>query len=237
MKLIKKIIIVILLLAIAVTVGVSIYGYNYYKEITAKVPLKSKITEIQNDYTYVKKEELPEQFLKAVVAVEDRRFYNHGPVDMIGILRAIFANIKSGDLREGGSTITQQVAKNLYFLNEDNVVKRKVAEVFTSIQLENDYEKEEILEIYVNTIHYGNGYYGIKEACNGYLRKEPKDMTLAEATMLAGVPNAPSVYAPTENKELCKQRQNQVIEAMATEQYISEEEAKSIDQSFIDNIE
>ena len=200
MKLIKKIIIIILLLAIAVTVGVSIYGYNYYKEITAKVPLKSKITEIQNDYTYVKKEELPEQFLKAVVAVEDRRFYNHGPVDMIGILRAIFSNIRSRDLREGGSTITQQVAKNLYFINEDNVVKRKVAEVFTSIQLENDYEKDEILEIYVNTIDYGNGYYGIKEACNGYLRKEPKDMTLAEATMLAGVPNAPSVYAPTENK-------------------------------------
>lgn len=237
MKLIKKLIIIIILLIIAVTVGVSIYGYNYYKEITDKVPLKSKIMEVQNDYTYVKKEELPEQFLKAVVAVEDRRFYNHGPVDMIGILRAIFSNIRSRDLREGGSTITQQVAKNLYFINEDNVVKRKVAEVFTSIQLENDYEKDEILEIYVNTIDYGNGYYGIKEACNGYLRKEPKDMTLAEATMLAGVPNAPSVYAPTENKELCKQRQNKVIEAMTTEQYISEEEAKSIDQSFIDYIE
>ena len=198
---------------------------------------QSRITEIRNDYTFVKKEDMPRQYLDAVVAVEDRRFYNHGSVDPIGILRAIFSNIKSRDIKEGGSTITQQVAKNIYYIEEKNVVKRKVAEVFTAMQLQKEYEKDDILEIYVNTIYFGNGYYGIKEACNGYLKKEPKDMNLAELSMLAGVPNAPSVYAPNVDKELCKQRQKQVLNAMISEGYISEEEAKNVDQSFIDNIE
>lgn len=237
MKLIRRIILWTIIIILIVASGITLYGYKYYKEVIDKVPLESKITEIRNDYTFVKKEELPKEFLNAVVAIEDRRFYNHGPVDFIGILRAIFSNIKNKDLREGGSTITQQVAKNLYYLEEENPIKRKVAEVFTAIQLENEYEKDDILEIYVNTIYYGNGYYSIKEASNGYLKKEPKDMNLAESTMLAGVPNAPSVYAPTENKELCKERQNQVISAMVTEKYITQEQADSIDQSFIDNIE
>lgn len=237
MKLIRKIILWTIIIIIIVASGITLYGYKYYKEVIDKVPLESKITEIRNDYTFVKKEELPKEFLNAVVAIEDRRFYNHGPVDFIGILRAIFSNIKNQDLREGGSTITQQVAKNLYYLEEENPIKRKMAEVFTAIQLENKYEKDDILEIYVNTIYYGNGYYSIKEASNGYLKKEPKDMNLAESTMLAGVPNAPSVYAPTENKQLCKERQNQVISAMVTEKYITQEQADSIDQSFIDSIE
>ena len=237
MKLIKKIILWFLIILIIGIVGISFYGYKYYKETIEEVPLQSRITEIRNDYTYVKKEDMPRKFLDAVIAIEDRRFYNHGPVDVIGILRAIFSNIKSRDLKEGGSTITQQVAKNIYYIEEKNVVKRKIAEVYTAIQLQNEYEKDDILEIYVNTIYYGNGYYGIKEACNGYLKKEPKDMNLTELSMLAGVPNAPSVYAPTVNKELCKQRQKQVLNAMVSEGYITEEEAESVDQSFIDNIE
>ena len=237
MKLIRKIILWFLIILIIVTVGITFYGYKYYKETIEKVPLQSRITEIRNDYTFVKKEDMPRQYLDAVVAIEDRRFYNHGSVDPIGILRAIFSNIKSRDIKEGGSTITQQVAKNIYYIEEKNVVKRKVAEVFTAMQLQKEYEKDDILEIYVNTIYFGNGYYGIKEACNGYLKKEPKDMNLAELSMLAGVPNAPSVYAPNVDKELCKQRQKQVLNAMISEGYISEEEAKNVDQSFIDNIE
>lgn len=237
MKLIRKIIFFILVIIIVAGAGITFYGYRFYKETIDKVPLESRITEVRNDYTFVKKEDLPKEFLNAVIAIEDRRFYNHGPVDFIGILRAIFSNIKNKDLREGGSTITQQVAKNLYYMEEKNPVKRKIAEVFTAIQLENEYEKEDILEIYVNTIYYGNGYYSIKEASNGYLKKEPKDMNLAESTMLAGVPNAPSVYAPTVNKQLCKERQNQVISAMVTENYITQEQADDIDQSFIDSIE
>ena len=237
MKLIRKIILWFLIIIIMVTVGITFYGYKYYKETIDKVPLQSRITEIRNDYTFVKKEDMPKKYLDAVIAIEDRRFYNHGSVDPIGILRAIFSNIKSRDIKEGGSTITQQVAKNIYYIEEKNAIKRKVAEVFTAMQLQKEYEKDDILEIYVNTIYFGNGYYGIKEACNGYLKKEPKDMNLAELSMLAGVPNAPSVYAPNVDKELCKQRQKQVLNAMATEGYISEEEAENVEQSFIDNIE
>ena len=96
-----------------------------------------------------------------IVSVEDRRFYKHGAVDYIGILRAIFFNIKNKTLQEGGSTITQQVAKNLYFEEEQSVIKRKVAEAFIAIDLEKQYSKKDILELYTNIIYFGDGYYGI----------------------------------------------------------------------------
>lgn len=237
MKLIRKILICILIILLLAIVGLGIYGYKFYKDTITKVPLITRIEEIRNDYTFVGKNDLPREYLDAIVAVEDRRFYNHGPIDIIGIGRAIFSNLKNKRLGEGGSTITQQVAKNIYFIEERNVVKRKLGEIFIAIDLEKNYEKDDILEIYANTIYFGDGYYGIKEACNGYLKKEPKDMNLAESTMLAGVPNAPSVYAPTANKELCKQRQKKVISSMVEEKCISKETADEIDQSFIDNIE
>lgn len=237
MKLIRKILICILIILLLAIVGLGIYGYKFYKDTITKVPLSTRIEEIRNDYTFVGKNDLPREYLDAIVAVEDRRFYNHGPIDIIGIGRAIFSNLKNKRLGEGGSTITQQVAKNIYFIEERNVVKRKLGEIFIAIDLEKNYEKDDILEIYANTIYFGDGYYGIKEACNGYLKKEPKDMNLAESTMLAGVPNAPSVYAPTANKELCKQRQRKVISSMVESKYISQETADGIDQSFIDNIE
>ncbi len=237
MKIIKKIILWIISSIIIISVAVGIYGYQYYAETMKKESIESKIQEIRQDYTYVKKEDLPQDYLNAIVAVEDRRFFYHGAIDPIGIARAILINIKNKSFQEGGSTITQQVAKNLYYIRETNVVKRKVAEMFTAIEIEKKYSKEEILEIYANTIYFGNGYYGIKEACNGYLKKEPKDMNLAESTMMAGIPNAPSVYAPTANKEYCKSRQRKVLASMVDAGYISKEVADSVDQSFIDKIE
>lgn len=237
MKIIKKLILWIISSIIIISVAVGIYGYQYYAETMKKESIESKIQEIRQDYTYVKKEDLPQDYLNAIVAVEDRRFFYHGAIDPIGIARAILISIKNKSFQEGGSTITQQVAKNLYYIRETNVVKRKVAEMFTAIEIEKKYSKEEILEIYANTIYFGNGYYGIKEACNGYLKKEPKDMNLAESTMMAGIPNAPSVYAPTANKEYCKSRQRKVLASMVDAGYISKEVADSVDQSFIDKIE
>ena len=237
MKIIKKLILWIISSIIIISVAVGIYGYQYYAETMKKESIESKIQEIRQDYTYVKKEDLPQDYLNAIVAVEDRRFFSHGAIDPIGIARAILINIKNKSFQEGGSTITQQVAKNLYYIRETNVVKLKVAEMFTAIEIEKKYSKEEILEIYANTIYFGNGYYGIKEACNGYLKKEPKDMNLAESTMMAGIPNAPSVYAPTANKEYCKSRQRKVLASMVDAGYISKEVADSVDQSFIDKIE
>ena len=131
-------------------------------------------------------------------------------------------------LGEGGSTITQQVAKNLYFITEDDFISRKIAEIFVAFDLENNYSKDDILEFYINTIYFGDGYYGIKEASNGYYKKDPKDLNLYESTLLAGVPNAPSVYAPTVNPDLAKSRQGKVIRSMIEYGYLTEEEANKL---------
>lgn len=236
MKIVKRIFIIIFVLIIITGVSIGMYGYTLYEEKLDQQPLADKISDIQNSYYYVKLEDVSQDYLNAVISVEDNRFKEHGAVDIIGIGRALYTNIINKDLMEGGSTITQQVAKNLYFLEENTVFRRKIAEMFMAIELENKYSKDDILEIYINTIYFGNGYYGIKQACEGYLNKESKDMNLAESTMMAGVPNAPSIYAPTENKELCKQRQNKVLRTMVENGYITKEEADGIDQTFIDNI-
>ena len=237
MKKIKKIIIFIIVVIIIITLYIGWYGHEYYEELITKVPIETKVSEIRSDYTYVKSDEISDYYLKAVVDVEDRRYYSHGAVDLIGITRAIVINTKNKELQEGGSTITQQVAKNMYLIEDDsNPVKRKIAEAFLAYELEEKYSKEEILELYANIIYFGNSYYGINEACQGYLHKSPKEMNLAEATMMAGIPNAPSVYAPTVNKELCKKRQQKVIRTMVESGDITQEEADEIDSSFIDEI-
>ena len=129
---------------------------------------------------------------------------------------------------KAGSTITQQVAKNLYFIGESNFIYRKIAEAFVSFDLEKKYSKDDILEVYINTIYFGEGYYGIKQAAKGYYNKEPKDLSLYEATMLAGVPNAPSVYAPTVNPDLAKSRQEKVLRSMIESEFLTQEEADKI---------
>lgn len=236
MKFIKRFIIILFVIIVVSAVSLGMYGYTLYEEKIEEQPIADKVSDIKNDYYFVSIDEVPNEYLDAIIAVEDHRFKEHGAIDIIGIGRAILTNVKNRELQEGGSTLTQQVAKNLYFISEDTVVRRKIAEMFMAIELENKYSKEDILELYINTIYFGDGYYGIKQACNGYLNKEPKDMNLAEATMMAGVPNAPSAYAPTVNTELCKQRQNKVISAMIEYNYITKEQADSIDQSFIDEI-
>lgn len=236
MKIFKRIIITLFVLIVVAGLGVGMYGYTLYEDKLDEQPLADKVNDVKIDVNFVSINEVPDDYINAIIAVEDHRYYDHGAIDIIGLGRALFTNIKNGEMQEGGSTITQQVAKNLYFIEEDNVFRRKIAEMFMAIDIENNYDKDDILEMYINTIYFGDGYYGIKEACAGYLNKEPKDMTLAESTMMAGVPNAPSVYAPTANKELCKQRQNKVISSMVEYGYISQEEADSIDNSFIDAI-
>ena len=159
-------------------------------------------------------DQIPEDLQHAFVAIEDSRFYKHNGVDIQGIIRAFVVGIThGGNFSEGASTITQQLAKNLYFTQEKKM-ERKVAEVFMAFALERDYSKNEILELYVNTIYFGNGYYCIKDASEGYFGKEPEDLTDYESTLLAGVPNAPSKYSPTVNLELAEKRQEQVVERL-----------------------
>ena len=228
MKILKKFLLFILITILIILALIGLQGYNLYNSAISQVSLSDKVNEIRNNENFVKYSDLPDDLVNATIAVEDHRFRDHGAIDIVSIGRAIFSNIKAQNLVEGGSTITQQVAKNLYFMENTDDISRKVAELIMSYHLEKNYSKEDIFELYVNTIYYGNGYYGIKDASNGYLKKEPKDLTLDESTMLAGIPNAPSVYAPTVNIDLCKKRQGKVIRSMVKYGYISQDEADKI---------
>jgi len=227
MKVIKKIIIFIILVVLFAGAILTYQGYTIYKEALDKISVKDKIDELRAEENYTKFEDLPQFYKNAVIAVEDRRFYEHGALDYIGIARAIWTNVKSFELKEGGSGITQQVAKNVYFTQEKTAL-RKIAEVFMAFEIERNCDKDTILEIYVNTSYFGSGYYGIKEAANGYYDKEPIDMDEYECSMMAGVPNAPSVYAPTKNPGLASQRQRQVLERMVRYEYITQDEMDEI---------
>lgn len=228
MKFVKKFVLFILITILIILALIGLQGYNLYNSAISQVSLSDKVNEIRNNENFVKYSDLPDDLVNATIAVEDHRFRDHGAIDIVSIGRAIFSNIKAQNLVEGGSTITQQVAKNLYFMENTDDISRKVAELIMSYHLEKNYSKEDIFELYVNTIYYGNGYYGIKDASNGYLKKDPKNLTLDESTMLAGIPNAPSVYAPTVNMDLCKKRQAKVIRSMVKYGYISQDEADKI---------
>lgn len=227
MKVIKRIILFIILVILFIGAILTYQGYTMYKQALDKISVKDKVEELREQENYTRFEDLPEFYRNAVLAAEDHRFYDHGALDYIGIARAIWTNIKSFELKEGGSSITQQVAKNVYFTQEKTAL-RKIAEVFMAFEIERNCDKDTILEIYVNTSYFGSGYYGIKEASNGYYDKEPIDMNEYESSMMAGVPNAPSIYAPTKNPDLASQRQRQVLEKMVRYEYITEEEMNKI---------
>ncbi|MEG1496596.1 MAG: biosynthetic peptidoglycan transglycosylase [Clostridiales bacterium] len=206
----KKIFIALIVLglfSVAILFGV---GYTGYKSAITTTPLPIKIAEVQSDEDYLPVEEISPYFLKDIVAVEDKRFYEHSAIDIIGLVRAVATNIANQSLTEGGSTITQQVAKNLYFTNAKSFT-RKIAEVFVAHDLEKAYTKDEILEIYTNIIYMGHGCYGIKEASNTYFHTEPINLTFAEAAVLAGIPQAPSRYNPIDDPEKSAQRTQGVL--------------------------
>ena len=188
--------------------------------------LRDAVAERLPGRRYATTNELPDALLKAVVAVEDSRFYSHLGFDVEGIARATLVNLQHGEIEEGASTITQQLVKNL-FLSQERSFARKAEELALAVRLELSYSKEEILTLYLNTIYFGSGYYGIYDAARGYFDKEPKDLTLPEAAMLAGLPNAPSVYSPYENFLLAKKRQFVVLDAMVKNGMISKELAEN----------
>nr|WP_308625604.1 biosynthetic peptidoglycan transglycosylase [uncultured Eisenbergiella sp.] len=202
-------------------------GYRMYQEVITKEPLSDKVEEIRSKPHYTAIDQLPDTYKNAVVAVEDKRFYKHGGIDLISTFRAVFINLKEKKLAEGGSSITQQLAKNMYFTQEKKFL-RKVAELFVAFQLEQNYSKDEILELYVNTIYFGSGYYCVYDAAQGYFEKEPGEMSDYESTLLAGIPNAPSVYALTNRPELAAQRQRTVVECMVEQKFLTREEGERI---------
>ncbi len=227
MKKFFKFLIILILLLTSLGLLIIGNGYNMYKEAIQEMPIQEKVEEIRQKENYTKLSELPQIYINAVISVEDHRFYEHNGIDVIAIGRAIINDIKAMSFVEGGSTITQQIAKNEYFTQEKKIT-RKVAEVFVAFELEKQYTKNEILELYINTIYFGNGYYNIKDAAKGYFGKSITNLSDSECIMLAGIPNAPSVYAPTQNPELTKQRQKQVAEKMVKYGYLTEEEKDKI---------
>lgn len=227
MKTFLKVILLLILIGISIGLLLIGKGYDMYKEAIQETPLEEKVEEIKSKANYTKISELPQMYLDAVISVEDHRFYKHSGIDVIAIGRALINDIKAMDFVEGGSTITQQIAKNEYFTQEKRIT-RKIAEVFMAYEIEKNYLKDEILELYINTIYFGNGYYNIKDACEGYFGKSPNEMTEGKCIMLAGIPNAPSVYNPKENPKLAKERQKQVADKMVEYGYLSKEKEDEI---------
>lgn len=198
-------------------------GYGLYKNALQEQSLEEKVAEIRSQDSFTALEDMPETYVQAVVSVEDHRFYDHFGLDLIAIGRAVVNDLKAGRYVEGGSTITQQLAKNLYF-SQEKTMNRKAAEVFLALELEQKYTKDEILELYVNSIYFGDGYYSVGEASEGYFGKPASEMNDYECTLLAGVPNAPSKYAPSKNLALAEKRQQKVISRMEACGYITKEE-------------
>ncbi len=226
-KIIKLIIILVVIVAVSIVLKIFIEGYNMYKQAINQTSILDKVNEIRSMDGYVQVNEMTKDYKNAVIAIEDHRFIEHDGIDYIATFRAVIKNLTAIELAEGGSTITQQLAKNMYFTQEKKF-ERKVAELFVAFKLEKEYSKEDILEMYINIMYFGNGYYGIGEACRGYLYKEPIKMTLYESTLLAGLPNAPSIYALNENPHLAKERQLQVLDSMVKYNYLSETEAEAV---------
>ncbi|MET1028308.1 MAG: transglycosylase domain-containing protein, partial [Dongiaceae bacterium] len=171
--------------------------------------------------------EMPPYLPEAVLATEDRRFYHHFGVDPLGLLRAVYVNFKTGDVVQGGSTITQQLAKNV-FLTPERSLHRKGQEVLLSLWLEHNFTKQQILELYLNRVYFGAGTFGVDAASRKYFGHPVQQITVFEAAMLAGMLKAPSKYNPFNDKDLAKARADQVIRNMVAADYLSDAEAKAL---------
>ncbi len=169
-------------------------------------------------------DQMPPYVYQAVVAVEDARFYEHSGIDPWGIARAMVSNIKAGKMVEGGSTLTQQLVKVIY-LTPERKLKRKIKEAIVAYRLDKELSKEKILELYLNQVNFGRGAYGIQAAAINYFgKKDVKDLTLAEAAMIAGIPKGPSIYAPHLNMKRAVARRNHVLKRMLEVKFITQEE-------------
>ncbi|WP_339060844.1 penicillin-binding protein 1A [Tepidibacillus marianensis] len=173
---------------------------------------------------YVPLAKIPTDLIHATLAIEDRKFYNHFGFDLVRIGGAVVADIKHAAKVQGASTITQQLAKNLY-LSHEKTWKRKVEEAVLTSQLELKYSKDQILEMYLNQIFYGGSAYGVQLAATTYFNKNISDLNLAESSMLAGIPKGPTYYSPFKNMDKAKSRQKQVLQAMVNEGYISQQQS------------
>ncbi len=198
-KFIKRLLLFILIAALLISAAVCIpiikQGKDMYVSATTKMSIDEKIAQIKSDEDYTTIDNISPDFRRLLVASEDKDFYKHNGIDISAIIRAALINIRERALVEGGSTITQQLSKNMYY-TFDKVFSRKVAEVYTAFDIEKAYSKDEILELYCNVVYFGEGCYGIGEACEYYYGCSPIEITETQAQMLVDTLKAPSVYNP-----------------------------------------
>lgn len=212
--------------------------YSYAK-ITPKIDIKkaNSVFLYDNDENlffqgngkneWISLKQMSKHIIDATISIEDKNFYNHVGFDYLRIIKSIYENTKAGKYAQGASTITQQYAKNLY-LDFDKNWKRKIEEAWLTIEMEMHYTKDEILEGYLNTINYGNGVLGIENAAKYYFDKSASDLTLAEASMLAGIPKSPNNYSPLNDELEAKKRQYVILESMVQNKYITEKEKDKV---------
>ena len=220
------------------TIFIIISSFYIYAIITPKTNIntndsiiyydknENNIFEYNNNY-YVELENINKNVINSIVSIEDKNFYNHKGFDFLRIAKAMLINLKSKEIKQGASTISQQYIKNLY-LTFDKTWQRKIEEAFLTIELESHYSKDEILEGYLNTIDFGAGNYGIRNASKYYFDKEPSELTLEEATLIVGIPRNPSYYNPITNYEAAKERQKEILISMYKNNYIKKEDINKI---------
>ncbi|MCQ2388078.1 MAG: penicillin-binding protein, partial [Clostridia bacterium] len=196
-----------------------------YTPVCEVYDYSGKIISTNGNNSYVKIEELQEYTKNAFIAVEDKRFYSHNGIDYLGIARAMKNNLLSGKIKEGGSTISQQYIKNT-FLSGEKTVNRKLKEIKLTKILENNYTKDEILEMYLNSIYFGEGAYGIESASKTYFNKNAKNLTIEESATLAGIVKAPTLYNPFDYYDKCFKRRNLVLSLMKEQNYITTEQER-----------
>ena len=227
LKLIKKISVLLIITFLTFYIGT-----YFIAKVTPKLSIKaankyvfydiSGNTYNNDDDNWVELDQISDYLKNATISIEDKNFYNHQGFDLLRIIKALYINIINGKTLQGASTISQQYAKNL-FLNFDKTWWRKIQEAWLTIRLESHYSKDEILEGYLNTINYG-GIFGIENASEYYFNKNAKDLNLAEASILAGIPKSPTKYSPLTNEQAAKDRQKIILNAMVKNKYITDEE-------------
>ena len=190
-----------------------IRGYDMYKAAITEVSIDEKIAEIRSDEEYLPLEQISDEYLTSLVKSEDKRFYYHSGIDYLATARAMANNVKAKAFKEGGSTITQQLAKNMFFSFEKKL-ERKVAEVFVVRELEDTLSKDEILELYCNVIYFGENCYGIKEAANHYYGVEPSELNPEQVDALVYTIKSPNNFNPNANLEYAISNNKTIMESM-----------------------
>ncbi|MGM9946719.1 biosynthetic peptidoglycan transglycosylase [Floccifex sp.] len=227
MKTIKKICITLILI---LSIGISSYLFichRLYEQYKQNKEVSTLMQEVMNQKDFISFDQFPEYFVQATISIEDRRFYLHGGVDLIGVARAFVSQFDEDYIKSGGSTITQQTAKNLYGIYESNIWI-KGSQMWMAWELEQNFSKEQIFAVYVNIINYGDNNEGIQEACQNYFGIDVSQMSIEQATILAGIPNLPSYYQLSNHYDNAKQRQYNVLVCMAQSGYISYEDIEVI---------